>query len=77
MSNKSMREDDRCVLALQTEDEKNEVCIMHDGNAYIGIFSAGYKVGYQTKDFNTLEEIESVFKGAGYTKVIKNTIKEK
>lgn len=77
MNNKPMREDGRCVLALQTEDGQNEVCIMRDGNAYLGIFVAGYKAGYQTKDFNTLDELVIVFKKAGYTKVIKDIIKEK
>ena len=72
MSNKPIREDDRCVLVFQTEDGKNEICIMRDGNAYIGIFSAGYKAGYQTKDFSTLEEIENIFKSAGYVNTIKN-----
>ena len=70
MSNKPMREDSRCVLALQTEDGKNEICIMRDGDVYLGIFYSGYRAGCQTAEFDTLKEIERIFKNAGYTKVV-------
>ena len=66
----SMKDDDRCVLILRSEDDINEVCIIRDGDAYIGILSAGYRSGEQTRDFNTLGEITSFFKQFGYTKEV-------